>query len=63
MFSISRPHELKNLSNRGNFHELLHFYAERYDNVGSIVANQQMVVPSIQKDIVLTVAKEIICHN
>jgi hypothetical protein len=58
-------HEFENSSNRGNFLELLHFYAERNENVGSVIwrnalANQQMIAPSIQKDIVRAAAKETI---
>ena len=57
-------HEFENSSNRGNFLELLHFYAERNENVGSVIwrnalANQQMIAPSIQKDIVCAAAKKI----
>nr|KAJ0213753.1 hypothetical protein LSAT_V11C400170500 [Lactuca sativa] len=49
--------------NRGNFLELLQFYADRNDKVGRVVLknapkNSQMTSSSIQKDIVHVAAKE-----
>ncbi|KAJ9539525.1 hypothetical protein OSB04_032258 [Centaurea solstitialis] len=49
--------------NKGNFLELLHFYAERNDKVGNVVVknaprNSQMKSSSIQKDIVRACAIE-----
>ncbi|XP_023729570.1 uncharacterized protein LOC111877281 [Lactuca sativa] len=49
--------------NRGNFLELLQFYADRNDKVGHVVLknapkNSQMTSSSIQKDIVHVAAKE-----
>ena len=57
--------ESEDSNNRGNFLELLQFYADRNDKVGSVVLknapkNSQMTCSSIQKDIVHAAAKETI---
>ncbi|XP_052621086.1 uncharacterized protein LOC111877426 [Lactuca sativa] len=57
--------ESEDSNNRGNFLELLQFYDDRNDKVGSVVLknapkNSQMTCSSIQKDIVHAAAKETI---
>nr|KAJ0203500.1 hypothetical protein LSAT_V11C500276120 [Lactuca sativa] len=57
--------ESEDSSNRGNFLELLQFYVDRNDKVGSVALknaprNSQMKSSSIQKDIVHATAKETI---
>ncbi|XP_042067372.1 zinc finger MYM-type protein 1-like [Salvia splendens] len=55
--------ETSTSSNRGNFLELLYWYSLRNDEVGQVVlknapGNNQMIAPSVQKDIVNACAVE-----